>query len=137
MLYVNAENRGYRKLHGRDTLLWDDAGVNSNPVLKIEINNAGAEILGYKCDEAILTTKLGVEKYYFSTKLGVDVSAYAKHSLANWYDLIKATRSLPLKAIVETSLFTVTSVATEVTEMKLDDSEFQLPKNVKSEKSPS
>lgn len=137
MLYVNAENRLYSKIRNSDTLLWVDGSENPDAVLKVEINKGVIEILGYKCDEAILTTTNGVQKYYFNTKLGVDPLFDRWHKLGNWYDVIKATRSIPLKMIIDQKEFTITSVATEVTSMKLSAKDFELPKGMRSEKAPS
>ena len=135
-LYVNKDNRIYNKMSNSETILWNDASVNTDSVLKVEINKQAIEILGYKCDEVILTCKSGIQKYYFNSKLKVDISLYKKHLYGNWYDYLKAAKALPLKSIIDTEQFTFTSIATEVKEMKIDEKEFQLPENAKTAKSP-
>jgi len=45
-------------------------------------------------------------------------------------------KALPPKSIIETPQFTVTSIATEIMPMKVDEKEFQLPLNAKIEKNP-
>ncbi len=135
-LYRNAENRLYTKERGSDVLLWFDGAENTNGVTKVEIRKGVIDILGYTCDEAILTTANGVEKYYFNTKLGVDPSLYRRHKYGNWYNIVKATRSVPLKMIIDDKEFTITSVATEVTRMKLSAKDFALPKGMRSERAP-
>lgn len=135
-LYVPTENRIYMKLNGNDTLKWLDAGTDPNKVLKVVINKKVAKVLDFECDEAILTTEHGVEKYYFSSDLSVDKNLFEKHAFGHWYDLISATGSLPLKSIVETPQFITTSEAVEVVRTKLNEKDFLLPKDSKIEKDP-
>jgi hypothetical protein len=84
----------------------------------------------------ILTCQSGIQKYYFNSKLGVDVSLYTKHLYGNWYDYLKLAKALPLKSVVDTEQFSFTSLATEVKAMKIDDGELKLPPNAKTAKSP-
>ncbi len=135
-LYQNKDNKLYSKMSNSETILWNDGSVNTDSVLKVELNKQVTEILGYKCDELVLNCKSGVQKYYFNSKLGVDISLYIKHLYGNWYDYLKVAKALPLKSVIETQQFTLTSVAKEVKEMKIDDKELKLPENAKTAKSP-
>ncbi len=135
-LYINKDNKLYNKMANSETILWNNGAVNTDSILKVEINKNVTEIIGYKCDEVILTCKSGIQKYYFSSKLGVDISLYSKHTFGNWYDYLKAAKALPLKSVIESQQFTMESVATEVKPMKLDGKSFQLPENAKTAKSP-
>ena len=135
-LYLNKDNKLYNKMSNSETVFWNDGSLNTDTVLKVEINKQAVEILGYKCDEVILTCKSGVQKYYFNSKLKIDISLYSKHLYGNWYDYLKAAKALPLKSVIDTEQFTLTSIATEVKEMKIDGKEFQLPENAKIAKSP-
>ncbi len=135
-LYVPTENRIYMKLSGNETLKWLDAGTDPNKVLKVVINKRVAKVLDFECDEAILTTEQGVEKYYFSSDLSVDKDLFEKHAFGHWYDLISATGSLPLKSIVETPQFITTSEAVEVVRTKLNEEDFLLPKHLKIKENP-
>ena len=119
-----------------ETVFWNDGNTNSDSVLNVEINKGVTEILGYKCDEVILTCKSGVQKYYFNSKLSVDTKLFTNHKFGNWYDYLSKTNSLPLKSIIETAQFTMESVATEVKPMKLDTKTFELPTGIKTEKNP-
>ncbi len=136
--YRNQENKFYSKMSNSEIAFWNDASVNDNPVISFEINKGVIEILGYQCDELILNCKKGVQKYYFSPELAVDISLFEKHKFGNWYEIIKHTKSLSLKSSVEDKifLFTMEMIATEVKEMKLQESEFELPKGIKTQKSP-
>jgi hypothetical protein len=134
--YINAENRLYIKMANTETLLWNDGSIQGDEVLKVEINKKVTEILGYKCDEVILTCKSGIQKYYFNSKLAVNTKLFANHKFGNWFDYLSKSNALPLKSIIDTAQFTMESIATEVKPSKLDPIMFELPAGVKTEKSP-
>jgi hypothetical protein len=134
--YLNNENKIYTKMANSETFLWNDASTNTDEVLKSELNKKVTEILGYKCDELILTCISGIQKYYFNSKLSVDAKLFVDHKLGNWYDFVSKAKALPLKSVIENAQFSLESIATNVTEMKLDNSFFALPTNAKSMKSP-
>jgi len=135
-LYVNKDNKLYNKLASSETLLWNDGAVNTDSVLKVQLNEGVTEIIGYKCDELIFTCKSGIQKYYFNKKLAVDPKLFVNHKFMNWYEYISRSNALPLKAVVENNQFTWESVATEVQDMKLEASFFELPANMATTKSP-
>jgi hypothetical protein len=135
-IYINKDNKLYSKMSNSETVLWNDGSANPDSIIKVQLNKGVTEILGYKCDELILTCKSGTQKYYFNSKLGVDAKLYANHKYGNWYDYLKKANSLPLKMIIDNQQFTMESVATEIKPMKLDDKEFKLPENAKTGKSP-
>lgn len=126
-LYVPSENKLYSQLAVSDTLLWSDGSSNPNEPLSYEIKQDQAEILGYTCDALIVDTKMGKIIYYFSEKIKLDPKLYEAHKYGNWALLTGQTKSLPLKIEMETPQFTLVSVATEIKEMELDDSFFDLP----------
>ena len=135
-LYINKDNKLYNKMANSETLLWNEGAINTDEVVKSELHKDVTEILGYKCDELILTCKSGVQKYYFNSKLSVDPKQFVNHKFGNWYECISRTKSLPLKATIENAQFILESVAIEVTSMKLEKSLFELPENTKTMKSP-
>jgi hypothetical protein len=135
-LYVNKENKLYTKMVSSESLLWNDGAANSDEVLKTEINKSVIEILGYKCDELILTCKSGTQKYYFNATLSVDKKIFANHKYGNWFAFLSNSNSLPLKLIVESKDFVLESIATEVLPLKLEKVFFELPANAKTIKSP-
>jgi hypothetical protein len=134
--YRNAENRLYIKMANTETLLWNDGNIQGDEVLKVEVNKKVTEILGYKCDEVILTCKSGIQKYYFNSKLAVNTKLFANHKFGNWFDYLSKSNALPLKSIIDTAQFTMESIATEVKPTKLNPKMFELPAGVKTEKSP-
>lgn len=135
-LYLNSDNKLYSKMSNSETILWNDGSENKDSILKVELNKQAVDILGYKCDELILTCKSGVQKYYFNSKLGVDFSLFSNHLYGNWYDYVKLAKALPLKMVMEAEPFTLTSVAIEVKEIKIDEKELKLPDNAKTAKNP-
>lgn len=135
-LYSNKNNKLYIKMANSETLLWNDGSIQGDEVLNVEVNKKVTEILGYKCDEVILTCKSGVQKYYFNSKLSVDPKLFANHKFGNWFDYLSKSNALPLKSIIDTAQFTMESIATEIKPMKLDSKIFELPLGAKTEKSP-
>ncbi len=134
-LYINKENKFYSKMSNSESVFWNDAGVQGDEVLNTEIHKNVTTILGYSCDELILTCRSGVQKYYFHSKLSVDAKLYAKHKFGNWYDYLTKAHALPLKSITENAQFIMESIATNVQPMKLDKKMFTLPAGVKTEES--
>ena len=110
--------------------------MNADEVLGSVLNKGVADVLGYKCDELILTCKSGIQKYYFNSKLSVDTKLYANHKYGNWYDYLSKANALPLKIIIENPQFTMESLAVEIKPMQLDDKLFTLPTDAKTAKSP-
>ncbi|TBT97604.1 hypothetical protein CWI39_2849p0010, partial [Hamiltosporidium magnivora] len=105
--YINSENKLYTKMSNSDTYLWNDAATNPDEVIKFELNKGVIEILGYKCDELVLTCKSGIQKYYFNSKLMVDTKLFVNHKFGNWYDLVSKSNALPLKLIIENTQFSL------------------------------
>ena len=134
--YINSDNKLYTKMANSEAAFWNDGSVNADEVLKAEINKDVADVLGYRCDEIILTCKSSVQKYYYSSQFSVDVSAFEKHKYGNWYDFISRSKSLPLKVIIESPQFSFEGVAVEVETMQLDQEMFLLPANIQTTKNP-
>lgn len=130
-IYIGRENRLYNKIGNSDVILWMDGASRSDQIVETKVNREVMEVLGYKCDEAVFTLKNGSEKYYFNSKLSVDPSLYSKHLYGNWYDYLKLAKAVPLKMVVETPEFVMTSTAIEIKPMKVAETEFQLPKDAK------
>jgi hypothetical protein len=87
-LYINRDNKLYNKMSNSETAFWIDVSVQGDEILKVEVNKGVTEVLGYKCDEVILTCKSGVQKYYFNSKLSVDTKLFANHKFGNWFDYL-------------------------------------------------
>lgn len=135
-LYINSENKLYSKMSNSETVFWNDGLTNPDSIISVKLNKNVIKILGYECDELILTCKSGIQKYYFNSTLKVDVSLFENHKFGNWYDFLKESNALPLKVVIDNAQFTMESIATEVKEMKLNEKYFQLSENTKTAKSP-
>lgn len=135
-LYVHKDNKLYTKFSNSPSILWNDGAVNPDSVLKSELNKNVVDILGYKCDELILTCKTGVQKYYFNSTLKIDPKLFEKHKFGNWHEYLAKSKAVPLKIYVDNVQFTLESVATAVQKEKVDDKIFVLPPDAKLEKSP-
>jgi len=135
-LYNANENKLYSKLSTSDSAIWNDVTVNPDTVFTAEVHLRVKEILGYSCDELILTCKSGVQKYYYSSKLPLDPMLFQKHLLGNWYEYIKVAKAIPLKMIIDSPQFIMESTATAVDPAKLEAKFFLLPEGLKTIKSP-
>lgn len=135
-LYLPKDNKLYTKFSNSPAVLWNDAAVNSDEVLKSELNKEVVDILGYKCDELILTCKSGVQKYYFNSKLKMDAKLFENHKYGNFYDYVSKANAIPLKVVVDNVQYSLESTATAVQAQKIDEAIFALPENVPFEKSP-
>jgi hypothetical protein len=136
VLYVNKDNKLYSKMGNSEIVYWNDGSQNTNEITKAEINKEVLTILGYKCDELILTGKNGVEKYYFNSSLKIDASLFKNHKYGNWSEYTSRSNAVPLKMIIETPQFSMESTATEVKPVALEEQFFQLPPNTQTQKSP-
>jgi len=135
-LYLRKDNKLYTKFSNSSSILWNDGAVNPDSVLKTELNKEVVDILGYTCDELILTCKSGVQKYYFNSKLQIDPKLFENHKFGNWYDYLLQSKAVPLKMIIDNAQFSVVSTATNIQSGKIDDQIFGLPADAKLEKSP-
>lgn len=135
-LYIHADNKLYSKMSNSPVIYWNDGSINTDEVIKSEINKEVTNILGYTCDELVLTCKNGIQKYYFSSKLKVDPALFQKHEFGNWKIVMAKTSAIPLKMVIDNPQFNLVCLATEVVSMNLDEKIFELPAGSKVEKSP-
>jgi hypothetical protein len=135
-LYINADNKLYSKMSNSEAVLWNDGAVNADEVISSELHKAVIDILGYKCDELVLTCKSGVQKYYFSSKVPVDSKLFINHQFGNWYAVLSKTNAIPLKMTVDNAQFYIESTAAEIKPGQLDAAMFTLPAGATLQKSP-
>jgi len=126
-IYVNKDNKLYEKHNNSDTILWTDCTTNQDSIINIELNKNAGQILGYICDEIVVTTMAGVQKYYFNAKLGIDTSLFERHKYNSWDEYVKLAKAVPLKFYLAGNGITFECTATKIQPMKLDDKVFQLP----------
>ncbi|MHA6248237.1 hypothetical protein ACXYMU_09900 [Pontibacter sp. CAU 1760] len=135
-LYLGSDNRLYSKFANADMVVWNDGAANADEVIKTELRKGAVEILGYTCDELVLTCKSGIQKYYFSSKLPVDAKLFQSHLYGNWFAYLTKANAVPLKIVIDSPQFALESVATLVQPMKLSAKLFALPTDVQTMKSP-
>lgn len=134
-LYINKDNKLYTKLSTSDTATWTDAGINNDIVISSVINKDVTEVMGYRCNELVLTCKSGIQKYYFnSSTMMMSAQNYLNHKFGNWLDYLMISNALPLKYIIENNQFILESTAVQIFPQKLDEEIFLLPAGVKTEK---
>lgn len=134
--YINKENKIYVKILDNETIYWNDALKQDDKILKIEVNKNVIEILGYTCDEVIITTDSGTLKYYFNSVAAVDSKLFVNHKFGDWFDYLNVANAWPLKIVIDNDKFSLVSIATEIKEMKLDSKAFLLPANCITKKNP-
>lgn len=134
--YINKENKIYVKILDNETIYWNDALKQDDKILKIEVNKNVIEILGYTCDEVIITTDSGTLKYYFNSVAAVDSKLFVNHKFGDWFDYLNVANAWPLKIVIDSDKFSLVSIATEIKEMKLDSKAFLLPANCITKKNP-
>jgi hypothetical protein len=135
-IYTSKDNKVYTKMANSPAVLWNDAAVNPDEVIKSEINKNATDVLGYKCDELILTCKSGIQKYYYNSKLKLDAKLFENFKYQNWYDFVSRANAVPLKMVVDNAQFSMESTATEVLAQNIDDALFVLPAGAVLEKNP-
>lgn len=126
-VYSGKENRLYTKMANAESALWNDGSINPDEVISSQINKGVIEIVGYKCDELILTCKTGVQKYYYNSAIGIDPKLYEKHKFGNWYDVLSRTFSLPLKITMDNAQFYLEGIAANITKETIDPQNLALP----------
>jgi len=135
-LYVNKDNKLYNKFAMSESLLWNDCSSDKDELVKTQIRRRVVTILGYECDEIILTGKNITQTHYFSSKLKIDAKAFAKSKLYSFNKYTELTHAIPLKSIVELEQLTLETEAVEVKAMNLDDKFFELPPGAETAPSP-
>ena len=126
-LYRKRENRIYMKTSGVPAIFWNDGAGNRDTVLNAEICKDAETILGYTCDELILTCKTGVQRYYFSREIKLDPKLFAQHKFGNFSEVVSRTRSIPLKIMIETPQFSLMNTAAQIVPAQLEEKEFEPP----------
>ena len=135
-LYNNKDNKIYTKMANSTSAMFNEGSVNNDEVVSAVIRKDAETVMGYKCDELIITTKKSVQKYYYTSKLPVNGKLFVNHKFGNWDVYMQNANAVPLKIIMETPQFSMESLASEVKATKLEDSLFTLPVGMQVTKSP-
>ena len=124
--YDHRTNRLYFKNPDIDTLYWLDAGKSQDKVLSYETREDAEVILGKSCDALVVQTAAGTTIFYYSPRYKVDAALYSRHTYGGWAFFVGKAGCLPLKTVIDNDKFHLESTATEVLELDLRDSFFEL-----------
>lgn len=125
-IYRSDENRNYSLTAKSDTLYYEDYSKNKDKALSYEIKKHQDTIMGVPCDLIIVKAEKSKTSYYFNSNYKVNPELFKGHNYGNWYYMISKTKALPLKTVMETEQFIMTSIATEITPMELNDNVFEI-----------
>lgn len=125
-IYRNDENRNYNLTAKSDTLYYEDYSKNKDKALSYEIKKNQDTIMGIPCDLIIVKTKKSKISFYYSSDYKVSPESFKGHNYGNWHYIVSKTKALPLKTVTETEQFIMTSIATEVKPMQLNDNVFEI-----------
>jgi hypothetical protein len=126
-LYRHDANRIYNKMSKTNAILWIDAATNPDSVYTSYLVFNAETILGYACDELILECKSGEQRYYFSSRLGVDSRLFLHHRFGNYYAFVSKSHALPLKYVLSSAQCIVEGTAVSIKPGPLDPGIFSLP----------
>lgn len=125
-IYRSDENRNYSLTAKSDILYYEDYSENKDKALSYEIKKNQDTIMGVPCDLIIVKAEKSKTFYYFNSSYKVNPELFKGHNYGNWYYMVSKTEALPLKTIMETEQFIMTSIATEVKPMQLKDNVFEI-----------
>ena len=125
-IYRSDENRNYSLTAKSDILYYEDYSENKDKALSYEIKKNQDTIMGVPCDLIIVKAEKSKTSYYFNSSYKVNPELFKGHNYGNWYYMVSKTEALPLKTIMETEQFIMTSIATEVKPMQLKDNVFEI-----------
>lgn len=125
-IYRNDENRNYSLTAKSDTLYYEDYSKNKDKALSYEIKRNQDTIMGIPCDLLIVKAEKSKTLIYFNSEYKVNPELFKNHNYGNWYYIISKTKALPLKTVTETEQFIMTSIATEIKPMQLNDNVFEI-----------
>lgn len=132
-LYLKKQNTIYAKTKKSKTVFANKANKQTAPETgEIQINRNVITILGYPCDELILTTPNSIQKYYYHSRTSLKPRYLKKHKYGNVNQIIKRTRAIPLKTIwiLKDQNIELISQAIEIENLELNDSLFTIPNTV-------
>ena len=120
----------YTKMSNSQALTETDATKLKDSVVSIELNKEAYNYLGTPCDELVIVSKKGAQKFYFNSSiLKIDAENFKNFKFRNWYTYLTYANALPVRILIENDDFIMESFICKVEEQKLSLSEFELPKS--------
>ena len=119
----------YKDFIESDTIYFKDLKKFDNTEFEFEIIKNADTILNHICDKLIYKTDQTEEHYYFSPDLKQNPKYFKDYSFGNKNKLTELTKSIHLRYDLFFNGILIKSVATEIKEQKIEDKEFEIPKN--------
>jgi hypothetical protein len=124
--YDHRTNRLYFKNPDIDTLYWVDAGKTTDKPISYETREDAETILGKRCDALVVQTANGTIVFYYSRRYKLDAAMFSRHTYGGWAFYVEKSGCLPLKTVIDNDKFHLESTATEVLELDLKESFFDI-----------
>jgi hypothetical protein len=122
------EKRLYTWQQAADTAVWVDSEKYSDTIKEVIELDGEEDVLGIKCKRVVVVSNIAETTYWYNpNKFKISYEAFKSHIYGNWNAYLKIAGALPLKFEVKGKMFYIVTTATEVKEMKIQDTEFELP----------
>jgi hypothetical protein len=133
-IYDRSRNRNYYIDPDKDSIRTDSAGVVKSNCTGIRTANT-SKVLGHLCtgygmnfwQETEQKVYQWSDTMYFGNVLKINPEWFAGYRDQDWFDLMKETRSLPLKRIQDGDMYKETATLVKIRRCKLDMKEFAVP----------
>jgi hypothetical protein len=127
-VFKSKEKRLYTWQQGVDSTIWVNSEKYSDKIKEVKQLPEEEVVLGIKCKKIVVISTIGETTYWYNpNKYKISYEAFKTHTYGNWNEYLKIAGALPLKFEVKGKMFYIITTATEVKEIKVKDSEFDLP----------
>ena len=122
------EKKLYTWQQNADTAVWVSSEQYSDKIKEVKQLEGEEDVLGIKCKKIVIISTLGETCYwYHPNKFKIDYETFKTHIYGNWSEYLKIAKALPLKYEIKSKIFHIVTTGIEVKELKINDSEFDLP----------
>ncbi len=101
-LYKKQEDIIYTLLTGRDTIFYNRTNKKTDSISNFKQTKNQEMVLDKNCNEITFETSTSKYKYYYNNDYFIDPMLYSNHYLGSWNQIVKKTKSFPMKVILET-----------------------------------
>jgi len=112
-------------------VMWTNTAKTTGKVVSHKTARKVARIDGVSCDLLTVRTSEGVIEYYFNSSYRIDREEYNKHNYQYWAFCLQMTDgAIPLKFVFNTKKNRIEITCTDIQELSIADSVFDLPTGV-------
>lgn len=112
-------------------VMWTNTASTIGEVVSYNITRKAARINGVNCNLLTVRTSEGSIEYYFNSAYTIDRDEYATHHYQYWaFCLEKTGGAIPLKFVFNTKKNYIEITCTDIQELSIADSVFDLPTGV-------